>query len=67
MAQFTIAYVALGLGVLLVLAGTLAITQRPSMAMLTEHQRRLVLGGVGGMLVFIVVVVLWMRSSLWTP
>jgi hypothetical protein len=67
MAQFTIAYVALGIGVLLVLAGVLAVTQRSSRAMLTAHQRRLMVGGVGGMLAFIVALVLWLRSSLWMP
>ena len=65
MAQFTIAYVALGLGVLLLLAGILAVFGRSSQTMLGDYQRRLMVGGVGGMLAFIVVLVLWFRSSLW--
>ena len=62
MVQFTIAYVTLGFGVLLVLAGVLAIVQRSSTGMLTPTQRTILLGGLGGMLAFVVALFAWLRD-----
>jgi hypothetical protein len=60
MVQFTIAYVALGFAVLLVLGGLLAISQRP-VATLTPLQRIIVWGGLGGMGAFLVATAYWLR------
>ena len=50
MAQFATAYVVLGLGVLLLLAGVLTLRHRSTQTMLTDTQRGAILGGVFGML-----------------
>ena len=60
MVQFTIAYVALGFAVLLVLGGVLAVTHR-STTWLSPTQRILLLGGLGGMVAFLLVTALWFR------
>jgi hypothetical protein len=60
MAQFTIAYVALGFAVLLVLGGAFAMSQRPTTG-LTPLQRIIVWGGLSGMCAFLVAAALWLR------
>jgi hypothetical protein len=65
MVQVSIAYVALAVGVLLVLAGLLALADRTSGRMLAPHQRRLLLGGVYGMLTFLVAILFWLRGAVW--
>jgi hypothetical protein len=60
MVQFTIAYVALGFAVLLVLGGLLTLTH-PSTRVLSPAQRILILGGLGGMAAFLVAVAVWFR------
>ena len=61
MVQFTIAYVALGIGVLLLLAGVLAVLHRSASGMLSVTQRRVMVGGLGGMLAFLTVLYFWLR------
>ena len=61
MIQFTLAYIALGFAVLLVLGGLLALAHRPTSAALSSSQRILLLGGLGGMVAFIVAMALWSR------
>ncbi len=60
MIQFTLAYVALGFAVLLVLGALLALAHRPAIA-LSPGQRVLLLGGLGGMVAFIIALALWSR------
>ena len=67
MVQLTIAYVALGLGVVLLLGGALSLLNRRSSAMLTRYQRLLVLGALSGLVAFGAAAVLLLRSSLWLP
>jgi hypothetical protein len=59
MIQFTLAYVALGFAVLLVLGGLLALAHRPTNAALSSTQRLMLLGGLVGMVAFIVALALW--------
>ena len=61
MVQLTIAYVALGFGVLLLLAGLLTFVPRSSSGILTLTQRRILIGGLGGMIVFITGLFFWLR------
>jgi hypothetical protein len=61
MVQFTIAYVALGFAVLLMLGGVLALTQRPARGTLSPLQRLVLYGGLGGMVAFMFAVALWLR------
>jgi hypothetical protein len=61
MVQFTVAYVAFGFGLLLLLAGVLAVRHGSSSGMLSATQRRVMLGGLGGMLVFLFALFLWLR------
>ena len=61
MIQFTLAYVALGFAVLLLLGGLLALAHRPTSAALTPTQRLLLLGGLGGMVAFVLALALWFR------
>ena len=65
MVQFTIAYVALGVGLLLVIAGAFAVLHTSTARMLSPYQRRAMIGALGGMLVFIVASLIYLRSSLW--
>jgi len=65
MVQVAIAYIALGAGVLLVVAGTLALTAGGQDAMLSPHRRRIVMGGVAGMIVFLIAAVMWLRDCVW--
>jgi hypothetical protein len=60
MVQFTIEYVALGFAILLVLGGLLAlISLRSSGRAISPTQRVALLGGLGGMLAFIIVSAYW--------
>jgi hypothetical protein len=61
MIQFTLAYVALGFAILLVLGGLLALAHRPTSAALSPTQRVLLLGGLVGMVAFMVALALWFR------
>jgi hypothetical protein len=61
MIQFTIAYVALGFAVLLVLGGVLALSHRSTRATLSPTQRIVLLGGLGGMIAFLLAVAFWFR------
>ena len=61
MVQFTLAYVALGFAVLLVLGGVLALAHRPTSAALSSTQRILLLGGLVGMVTFMVALAVWFR------
>ena len=61
MVQFTIAYVALGFAVLLVLGGAFALSQRPARGTLSPLHRVVLYGGIGGMVVFMFAVALWLR------
>jgi hypothetical protein len=61
MVQFTLAYVALGIALLLLLAGVLAVRHGSSTGMLSVTQRRMVIGGLGGMLAFLIALFLWFR------
>jgi hypothetical protein len=65
MVQLTLAYVATGTAVLLLVAGILAITAGEQGAMLSPHRRRLVIGGITGMCLFVIVLMVWLRDSLW--
>ena len=60
MVQFTIAYVALGFAVLLLLGGLLTLTH-PLTRALSPAQRTLLLGGLVGMAAFLVAIALWFR------
>jgi hypothetical protein len=60
MVQFTIAYVALGFAVLLVLGGVLAVSHRAGTT-LTPLQRIIVWGGLSGMGAFLVATAYWLR------
>jgi hypothetical protein len=60
--QLTIGYVALGIGILLLLGATFAIANRmASEQLLTSTQRAVVVGGVCGMLVFFGVLIVWFQ------
>jgi hypothetical protein len=61
MIQFTLAYVTLGFAVLLVLGGVLALLHRPTSAALSSTQRILLLGGLVGMVTFMVALAVWFR------
>jgi hypothetical protein len=61
MVQFTIAYVALGFAILLVLGGLLALGNRSESRSLSPTQRVVLLGGLGGMIAFIFAASLWLR------
>jgi len=65
MVQVAIAYLALGVGVLLVVAGALALTAGVRDSMLSPHRRRVVAGGVTGMILFLLAAIMWLRDSLW--
>ena len=60
MVQFTIAYVALGFAILLVLGALLAVSQRSAPARLSPTQRIVLLGGLGGM-AFLIATAFWLR------
>jgi hypothetical protein len=58
--QLSIGYVALGLGILLVLGAVFAIINRMTTdRLLTDMQRAVVVGGVCGMLVFFAALIVW--------
>ena len=60
MVQLSIGYVALGVGILLVLGALFAIANRVATdRLLTGTQRAVVVGGVCGMLVFFVALIVW--------
>ena len=59
MVQFSIAYVALGCAILLILAGIFAARHAYAQRLLSDTQRALLLGGIGGMLLFFVFLVIW--------
>jgi hypothetical protein len=60
MVQFTIEYVALGFAILLVLGGLLALISLRSSGRATSPTPRVaLLGGLGGMLAFIIVATYW--------
>ena len=60
MVQFTIAYVALGFAILLLLGGVLAlISLRSGAGAISPIQRLALLGGLGGMLAFIIAAACW--------
>ncbi len=60
MVQLSIGYVALGLGILLVLGAVFAIINRVTAdRLLTDMQRAVVVGGVCGMLVFFAALIVW--------
>ena len=60
MVQLSIGYVALGVGILLVLGALFAIVNRVTTdRLLTDTQRAAMVGGVCGMLVFFVVLIVW--------
>ena len=60
MVQLSIGYVALGVGILLVLGALFAIANRVTTdRLLTGTQRAVVVGGVCGMLVFFVALMVW--------
>jgi len=63
MVQVAIAYIALGIGVPPIVAGTLALTAGGRDAMLSPHRRRIATGGVAGMVVFLIAAVMWLRDS----
>jgi len=51
--------------VLLLIAGVLALTGGGPDAMLSPHRRHPVVGGITGMIVFLLLVMVWLRESLW--
>jgi hypothetical protein len=58
--QLSIGYVALGIGILLLLGATFAIVNRMAAEqLLTSTQRAVVVGGVCGMLVFFGALIVW--------
>ena len=60
MVQLSIGYVALGLGILLVLGAVFAIVNRVTTdRLLTDMQRAVVVGGVCGMLLFFGALIVW--------
>ena len=60
MVQLSIGYVALGVGILLVLGALFAIVNRVTTErLLTDTQRAVVVGGVCGMLVFFAALIVW--------
>ena len=60
MVQLSIGYVALGVGILLVLGAVFAIANRMTTdRLLTDMQRAIVIGGVCGMLVFFAALIVW--------
>ena len=60
MVQLSIGYVALGIGILLVLGALFAVINRVRTdRLLTDTQRAIVFGGVCGMLVFFVALIVW--------
>jgi hypothetical protein len=61
MVQLTLAYLVLGCGLLFVLAGVLALRHRSTQRLLSETQRIVVLGGLTGMLVFVIALFVWLR------
>lgn len=61
MVQFTIAYVVLGIGLLFCLGGVLVLINRSSRTALSDMQRLSILGGLGGMLVFLLVLFFRLR------
>jgi hypothetical protein len=67
MVQVTIAYVALGFGVLLIIAGGLSATRRDTPALLEPAHRLLIWGGIIGMMMFLIALSTWLRRSLWVP
>ena len=58
MVQGALAYVALGLDVLLVVAGALALRAGASNSTLSPHRRRVVGGGVAGLILFLLAAVM---------
>jgi len=65
MVQVAIAYVAMAVGLLLLAAGTFALTTGERERMLSPHRRRIVIGGVAGMILFLIATIMWLRGSLW--
>jgi hypothetical protein len=61
MVQFSIAYIALGCGLLFVLAGMLALRHRSTSRWLSQTQRTVVLGGLVGMAIFFLALIVWLR------
>jgi hypothetical protein len=61
MVQFTIAYVALGFAILLVLGGILAVSHRSTRVSLSATQRIVLLGGLFGMAAFLAAIAFWLR------
>jgi cell division protein FtsW (lipid II flippase) len=59
MVQFSIAYMALGCAILLILVGIFAARHPSAQRLLSDTQRALLLGGIGGMLIFFVFLVIW--------
>ena len=60
MVQLSIGYVALGVGILLVLGALFVIVNRVRTdRLLTDTQRAVVVGGLCGMVVFFVALIVW--------
>jgi hypothetical protein len=47
------------------MAGVLTMFGPAGPDMMSSSQRKLILGGVGGMIAFVAVVLLWWRGALW--
>ena len=60
MVQFTIAYVALGFAVLLVLGGIFAVLHRANASRLSPSEQVVIIGGLSGMAVLIATA-FWLR------
>ena len=65
MVQVALAYIAMAVGLLLLAAGTFALTTGAPERMLSPHRRRIVTGGIAGMILFLIASLVWLRGSLW--